>query len=158
MRPARFRPLLVEAARRERRDCLAVGGDANEMRGAGSDLHGDDLSVAPSVGIVDTAIEGDAVLMGVALDVKIGALLVCTRVIDLREKNRAVGERYLWRFAVATADVGAPAGETNIVRREAFSTRGAGVEDRRIREPARREDERPIVRELAPSWKRRGRR
>ena len=45
MRPARLGPLLVEAAGRDRRDRLAIGRNAHEMRGARHDLHGDDLAV-----------------------------------------------------------------------------------------------------------------
>ena len=50
VRPARLGPLLVVAARRERRDPLAVARHAHETRRAGGDLLGDDLAVGARVG------------------------------------------------------------------------------------------------------------
>src|SRR6185436_3273401 len=140
MGPARLGPLFVEAARRDRRDRFAVGRDANEMRGARSDLHGDDLSVAARVGVVEAATEGDLPLAAVALNVESRSLLIRVRVVDLREEERAVAEWNVRRLAVAAPDVCALAGEIHLHRGEALLAARSGVDDRRVGEPARHED------------------
>src|SRR6476660_8162293 len=127
MRPARLGPLLIEAAGRERRDRLAVGGNAHEVRRAGRDLYGDDLSVAAHVGIVEAAGESDLLLPPAALDVEVRALLIRIRVVDLREQERAVRERDVRRLTVAAAEVRPSAVEIDLQRGEALPARRAGV-------------------------------
>src|SRR5260221_5608052 len=93
MRPARLRPLFVVRAGGQRRDSLSVARDANEARGAGNDLRGDNLTVGAGVGAGETLAEGELVLAASALDPEIGSLFVRVCEVELRVEERVVAKR-----------------------------------------------------------------
>src|SRR4029079_2271638 len=91
------------------------------------DLYGDDLAVAACVGVVEAAGESDLSLPPAALDVEVRALLIRIRVVDLREEERAVGERDVRRLAIAAAEVRPSAVEIHLQRGKALPARRSGV-------------------------------
>ncbi len=158
VRPFGLGPPFVEAAAGERRDRLAVWRDADEMRGAGEYLFGDDGAVGANVGVRQPLAEREPLLFAAALHEEVGPLLIRIHELELRVEQTAVGERKIRRAAVAPADSVARPRRVDAIGAEGLATWPAAIENGRVAEPAGIERVGTVARELPPRLRADGRR
>ena len=82
----------------QRRHAFAIGRDANETRGAGNDLRGDDLAVGADVRAGESLPERELMLAAAALNPEVRSLLVGIHEVELR--RRAAIRRRAARWAI----------------------------------------------------------
>ncbi len=156
VRPFGLGPPFVEAAAGERRDRVTARRDADETRGAGEYLFGDDGAVGANVGVRQPFAEGEPLLLLSALDEEVGPLLIRIHELDLREEQAAVGERKIGRAAVAPTDSVTRPRRVDAVGAEGLATGPAAIENGRVTEPAGIERVGSVARELSPRLERTG--
>jgi len=150
-RPAWLGPELVVRGVTQHAPVPGVAVEQHEARAGRHELHGDDASVATHVGLQQPRAVGEALLAPVALDVQVGAHLLAPGVLHLRKEQPPTGMRHVGPLARAPAEPGAHAAGGHRVGGIARAAVAAGVDDRRIIQPARVHGVPRVRRQVAPS-------
>jgi hypothetical protein len=153
-RPARLGVHVLRLAERERGDRVRERVEAHERGARRPELHGDDLAVAPHVGLDETRAMRQPRDVSGALDVEVGADDTGLREVELREEEAAARHRHARAPRVATPEPHAPSRRRDEVRCVGLASVAAGVDERRVVHPAWRGGEEAVRRQLAPSGQR----